>query len=226
MPTSGRPAFRACCADDSAGPRPSLTGVDLRTTVNPSVPGGQNWIVPFVVVVGWVVVVGNVVVVGKTVDVVGKVGIVIVDGVVGGSTVIAGGRREHGDGGPRRAPDRRPAVLVVVGRRERDDRARRERDEQEGHEGDPEPHRGLARPDDRPRVALARKRDEALAALEAVLLERLVRRGAPRAAALVDVLVTRRPGRRLERRRRHRRPSGSFGSGRIMVSSSGSGAGA
>ena len=32
--------------------------------------------------------VGNVVVVGKTVDVVGKVGIVIVDGVVGGSTVI------------------------------------------------------------------------------------------------------------------------------------------
>ena len=55
MPTSGRPAFRACCAEDSAGPRPSLTGVDLRTTVNPSVPGGQNWIVPVVVVVGMLV---------------------------------------------------------------------------------------------------------------------------------------------------------------------------
>src|SRR5688572_20093591 len=90
MPTSGRPAFSACCPADSAGPRPSATGVDLRTTVNPSLFDGQEMIVPLpvvVVVVGEVVVVGNVVD-GRTVDVVGKVGIVIVESTVGGSTVI------------------------------------------------------------------------------------------------------------------------------------------
>src|SRR5688572_16126126 len=92
MPTSGRPAFRACCPADSAGPRPSATGVDLRTTVNPSVPDGQDMIVPLPPVVVVLVVMVEV---EKVVDVekVGKVvvvkgGIVIVDSPVGGWMVI------------------------------------------------------------------------------------------------------------------------------------------
>ena len=159
MPTSGRPAFRACCAEDSAGPRPSLTGVDLRTIVNPSVPGGQTGSCRVVVVGCVVVVVGTSVVVGRR-STSSEVGIVIVDGVVRRLDRDPGGRREHGNGrlggarGAARPPRRRRSPPA---RRSPPPRARRE----EGQERGPEPDGRLARPHDRPRVALAGQRRRA-----------------------------------------------------------------
>ena len=83
MPTWESPFARALSAAVSACERPLLVGTDLRTTVNPSLLGGQVTLLPVVVVVPKVVVekvvVPSVVVGGL---------IVIVGGVVTTPTVL------------------------------------------------------------------------------------------------------------------------------------------
>ena len=143
--------------------------------MNPSVPAGQEMsvsefvvVVPCVLVVPWVLVVGRVVVVGGAI--VSVVSFVSVSIVTGGVT---------GDG--RQARDARLGVLLVVRRGQSHDRPGGESDQEQGAERRPEPDRRLARPDDRARIPRARKGNEPQPALEAVLLQRVVRRSAARA---------------------------------------------